>query len=346
MNTRLAVSALALLITACDHETTSVRVGSGAEVGIVVSSSDRVATIFVVDSIRDAVQVGLGPDGTPVTVAARRGIAVIPMGTFPAAAVIDLRRRRLIATVPLPLESGATGVGFISDSIALVANPGRNSVTPVNTVRGTAAAEISVGTYPQAIVTVGDTAYVLNGELGADFAPQRPGTITVLAGAVPRVIGTIELSGRNPLAGAVGGGGELYVLNAGTYGAADGTLSTIDRRTLRETGHDTGFGEFPGALVRAGDGNIYVGSFAFGVAVWQPSTRSFLRSPANAIEPGRIPSNSGLGVDAAGRIYALEPECRRPSRTFRLHSTFDIDVEIPTGICPLAIAFAQVPAGA
>jgi hypothetical protein len=344
MKSWVAVAILALVAAACDGVPTAVGATPGSEVGIVVSSSDRVATIFVADSPQSAVHIGLGPDGTPVTVAARGSYAVVPLGTLPAAAIVDLRQRRLAATVALPLNSGATGVAFISDSIALVANPGLNSVTPVNVIRGTAGAEIAVGTYPQAVAAVRDTAYVLNGELGPDFTPARTGTITVLAGSMPRVIGTIELSGRNPLAAVIGDGGELYVLNAGSFGAGDGSLSTVDRGTMRETRHDMGFGDFPGALARDPDGNIYVGSFAFGIAVWQSSARTFVRRPTNAIEPGGVAANSGLGVDAAGRLYALKPECSAPSRAFRLRSTFDIELEIPTGICPFGIAFARLPA--
>jgi hypothetical protein len=341
--TRQMVIALPLLVAACDDGPTSVQALPGVEVGIVVSSGDRVATMFVVDTPKDVVQIGLGPDGTPVTVAARHNWAVVPMGTFPAVTIVDLRQRRLTATVALPLNSGATGAAFINDSIALVANPQRNSVISVNVLRATAGAEIAVGTYPQSIAAVGDTAYVLNSELGPDLRPARNGTVTVLAGHPARLVGTIELSGTNPLAAVAGGSGELYVLNAGLFGGGNGSLSTIDRQTLRETRSDSGFGDFPGALGRGSDGNLYIGSFTFGVAIWQPASRMFLRTPANAIRPGSLASNSGLGVDAAGRVYALEPDCRAPSRAFRLSATFDIDVEISTGICPFGIAFTRVP---
>jgi hypothetical protein len=340
----VAGATLVLLPSACARDPVSVEARPGTEVGIVVSSSDRVATVFVVDSPHVTVQIGLAPDGTPVTLAARKGHAVVPLGTLPAAAILDLRQKRLAATVALPLNSGATGAAFINDSIALVANPGRNSVTLINVYRGTAGAEIAVGAYPQSVAAVGDTAYVLNSHLGPGFVPDRTGTITVIAGATPHVIGTIELTGTNPIAAAAGAG-ELYVLNAGTYGATNGSLSTVDRRTLRESRHDVGFGDLPGALVRTADGNLYIGSFAFGVAVWQPATRSFLRSPTNAVHPGGIAANSGLGVDSEGRLYALKPDCHAPARVFRLRPSYEVDVEIPAGICPFGIAFTRVPDG-
>src|SRR5919109_2071731 len=171
---------LAVAGSACDSDPAAVQTEPGTEIGIIVSSSDRIATLFPVDSPQSISQLGLAPDGTPVTVAARKRYAVVPLGTFPAVAVIDLSQRSLKATVALPLESGATGVAFINDSVALVANPQRNSITSVNVLRATAGAEIQVGTFPQAIVSVGDTAYVLNSELGADFAPRRTGTVSVV----------------------------------------------------------------------------------------------------------------------------------------------------------------------
>src|SRR5215211_7615777 len=144
MSRYVAVAALALIHVACDSDPASVHTLPGTEVGVIVSSSDRVATVFVVDSPNVTVQIGLAPDGTPVTIAARKNYAVIPLGTLPAAAIIDLGQRRLAATVALPVNSGATGVAFLNDSIALVANPGRNSVTPLNVFRGTAGAELGV----------------------------------------------------------------------------------------------------------------------------------------------------------------------------------------------------------
>ena len=122
-------------------------------------------------------QVGLGADGTPTTLAVRDSLAVVPMGVTDVVRVVNLRTGATVWTVPLPSGSGSTGVAFASDSIAIVANPDRNTVSPVNVRRGTAGPEIAVGVYPQALVADDDRVYVVNGNL-VNFSPAGPGSRT------------------------------------------------------------------------------------------------------------------------------------------------------------------------
>jgi DNA-binding beta-propeller fold protein YncE len=327
---------------ACSDDSVEPGVPQGQEVAVIVTSSDRGLTVFPVDSPQLAFSLGLSPDGSPVSVAARERLAVVPLGSFPGVAVVDLVARRVTSTIALPLRSGATGAAFLNDSIALVANTNLNSVTPVNVRRGTSAAAIAVGTFPQHAISLGDTVYVLNAELGADFNPRRSGTVSVITGSAPRVVATIELTGLNPAAAAVGRDGFLYVLNSGTFATPSGSLSVIDRRTLREVRHETGFGSFPGGIAAGVDGRLYVASFNYGIAVWDPVTRTFVRAPAAAIQPGGIASSSGVGVDASGRVYALKPECRNPGVSYRLTAAFAVEREVNTGICPIAITFTRL----
>ncbi|HEX7051919.1 MAG TPA: hypothetical protein VF188_17055 [Longimicrobiales bacterium] len=341
----LVPTLLALLpLGACDDSPVEPQETPAAEVGVVVNSVDRSLTVFPVDSPQAAFTIGLAPDGSPVTLAARGAYVVVPLGTVPAAAVVDLRERAVIHTVALPEGSSATGAAFINDSIALVANPGRNSVTPINVLRGTAGAEIAVGRYPQAIIAVGDTAYILNAELGPDFSPDGPGTITVLAGAPLAVLRTITLSGTNPGSAAADADGRLYVIDSGSFGAADGSLSVIDRGTLTETAHVTGFGDFPSGAALDDSGRLFVASFAYGIVVWETHAGTFSRGPDAAVTPGGIASTSGLAVDSQGRLYAAKPECTEPSSVFRLTGTFEVAEEIPAGTCPFGIVFTTIPA--
>ena len=329
-------------LLACDDPQGVNETAQGTELAAVVSSVDRVLTAFPVDSPQSAFQIGLGPAGSPVTIALRKQYAVVPLGVFPGVAVVDLRQRRLVSTIALPANSGATGAAFLNDSIALVANTNRNTVSPVNVLRGTAGAEVAVGTFPQAIVASGDTAFVINAELGSDFQPKRSGTVTVLTGTTPRVVATIDLTGLNPGAAAIGRDGLLYVVNSGTFSATNGSISSVDRRTLREARHDAGFGGFPGSIAVGSDGSILVASFNYGIIVWNPTTHTFVRAPAAAVQPGGIASTSGIGVDSRGRVYALKPDCTGPSKAFRLNTTFAVETEVTVGNCPLAIGFTRV----
>jgi hypothetical protein len=333
--------ALLLIAAACD-DSSGPATPSGQEFAVIVSSSDRLLTVFPVDSPQNVFTIGVGAAGGPVTVAARKQFAVVPLGTFPAAAVVDLVQRRVAFTVPLPPGSGATGVAFVNDSIALVANSSLNTVSPINVLRGTSGTAIAVGNYPQAIVSSGDTAYVMNGELGPNFQPLGPGKVSVITGNPLRVVGTVNLTGNNTSAGAVGRDGLLYVINPGAFGQGNGSLSVVDRRTFTETRHDTGFGEFPGALAASPDGRLYIAAFGYGVAVYDPAARAFVQTPATAIKPGGIAGASGVGIDSSGRVYTLKPDCRNPSSVFRLNSNLTVEREFPTGICPIGIVFTRI----
>jgi hypothetical protein len=343
MKPHASLVVLVSLVVACTEDPIEPDGPEGAAVGIVVSSSDRALTVFAVDAPEQTFSIGLAPDGSPVTLAVRGAIVAVPLGTVPAVAVVDLETRAVVHTVALPEGSGATGIAFLNDSIAIVANPGLNTVTPVNVLRGTRDADLVVGTYPQAAVSVRDTVFVLNATLGPDFNPAGPATVSVITGTPASVVRTITLSGLNSGAGIATSDGRLIIANSGSFGAANGSISIVSRATLTESQHINGFGDFPGAVAIGPNGHIHVASFSYGVAIWDPSTGAFARAPGQAVRPDGVPSASGLGFDEDGRLYTLVPECRAPSRALRLTPMFEVDVEIPTGICPFGIAFTRLP---
>jgi hypothetical protein len=143
----------------------------------------------------------------------------------------------------------------------------------------------------------------------------------------------------------VGSDGRLYIVNSGSFGAANGSLSVVDLISLTEVGHHPGFGEFPGSLALGPSARAFVGAFSYGVVVWDTSQDAFILGPAEALAPGGIAGTSGLGVDDAGRLYTLTPDCQNPSTANRLDGAYDVDVTIPVGICPIAIGFTAIEAG-
>lgn len=334
----------ALLLAACFGDGTEPLPLETAEVGVVLSSTEVSLTIFEVENPTQTRIVGLGPEGSPVTMAVRGNIAAVPLGIVPAVAVVDLREGMLDLTIGLPQGSGATGAAFLNDSIVLVANPDLNSVTPINVFAGTSGSEITVGRYPQAVVVEGGRAFVLNAELEF-FSPDGPATVSVIDIESLTVTSTIILSGENAAAGGVGADGRLYIVHSGSFGSSNGSLSVVDLTSLTEVGHHPGFGDFPGSLVLGPSARAFVGAFSYGVAVWDTSLDAFILGPAEALAPGGIPSTSGLGFDEAGRLYTLTPDCQNPSTANRHDGAFEIDVTIPVGICPLAIAFTTIEAG-
>ncbi|MFQ5538249.1 MAG: hypothetical protein ACE5GJ_12455 [Gemmatimonadota bacterium] len=331
------------LLSACSDGPTEPPAPETTEVGVVVGSVDLSLTIFDVEDPTQRTTVGLGADGSPVTLAVHDNLAAVPLGVVPAVAVVDLRTAAVVRTVALPEGSGATGAAFVNDSILLVANPNLNSVTPVNVRSGAAGGEIAVGRFPQGIVVQGSRAYVLNAEL-AGWAPDGPSTVSVIDTGSMSVIETVTLSGQNAGRGVVGPDSRVYVLQAGNWGAGDGSLSVVDPASLKESSHHAGFGDFPGSLAFAPDGILFVGGYGFGLISWDPAVRQFRRGVDNPIAPGGTPSVSGVAFDSQGRLYTLAPDCENPSVVNRLDGAFNVETTIPVGICPFAIAFAEVEA--
>jgi hypothetical protein len=334
---------LLVLVGGCD-DATGPQPSEGRVLGVVLNSVDISLTIFDAEDPEGSppVTVGLAADGSPVSFDVRGRWAAVPLGTAPAVAVVDLRTSTVARTIPLPEGSGASGVAFVNDSIAVVTNSGRNTVSPVDVWNGTVGSEIPVGLYPQAALLAGDRVVIVNARLGPDFLPIGPGTLTVLNRETLEIEGTVALEGVNPGAVAAGAGGRLYVVSSGSFGEGNGALSVIELGGLAETGYHTGFGEFPYAAALSPSGLLYVGSLGFGVAVWDPATESFVRSPAQAITPEGQPSTSGLAFDPAGRLYTLRPDCASTGAALRLDETYAVEAVIPTGVCPFAIAFTTV----
>jgi hypothetical protein len=342
-NSLLSVAVVALLavVSACDDDGGIVDLQPAPDpvaIGVVLGSVDISLTVFPVDLPTVTRTIGLGPAGTPVGFAVRGNTAAVPLGTAPGVAVVDLLTETVTQTVGLPQGSGATGIAFVNDSIAIVANPGLNSVTSINVRSGAAGQTVDVGVYPTAVAIVGDRAFVVNANL-VNFAPTGPGTVTVLETGTLAIVATITLTGVNPGSVAAGPDGNLYVVNSGNFSAGDGSVAVIDPLGLTEVADYTGFGDFPSNGTFGPAGIFYTTSFSYGIAAWNPTTQTFVRSPAEAIEPGGTPSSSGVGVYDDGSVYALAPTCSGPSEALRLDATYAVTTTITVGSCPTAIHF-------
>lgn len=339
----LAALAILPFAAACDGDPNEPGI---AERLVVVVNSVENSLSLVPQEGGSGVQVRtvpLGAQGSPVGVAARGPWAVVPMGTYPFAAVVNLRTSSLSSTVALPAGSGATGAAFVNDTLAVVANPGRNTVSPIRVERGTAGAEVTVGTYPQVIVSDGARVYVVNANL-VNFTPAGPGSVTVLDDRL-RFVKTVQLTGINPGAAAIVGN-RLYVLNSGTFGGNNGSLSVVNLQTLTEETRHAGFGEFPSSLAAAPNGELYVGLYGTGILVWNPQTASFRVGPDAAIKPGSSGIISGLGFDSSGRLHTTNARsCVATDRgfTYRLAANGTTERSVQLGVCPFGLDFADVP---
>ena len=329
----------ALFLAGCSDSTPSgPELPTGELTAVVVNSVEVTLTVFPVADPSDRRTVPLGPEGSPVGASVRGELAAVPMGIVPAVAIVDLAAGEVIRTVALSEGSGATGSHFVNDSIVLVANPGLNTVSPVNVLRGTVGAAIETGRYPQGFAESGGRIFVVNSEL-ENFAPAGPGTLTVLDSGTLEALGSVELSGENSGGMTVGSDGRLFVMNSGRFGEASGTLSVVDPASMSEVGFHTGFGEFPGMVVLASNTRLLFSSWSFGVAEWNPSTGSFVRPPDAAAAPGGIPSAAGVAVDPEGGIWSLKPVCDQPSAVFELSAELEVLSEVSVGLCPTGMVF-------
>jgi len=313
--------------------------GGGAEDHVVVLNSTALTlSVLPTDGEGAARTIDLAPSGSPVSLAVRGGTALVPLGTFPGVAVVDLETGTS-SIIGLPAGSGATGVVILDDSLALVANPDLNTVSPVLYDRGARLPDIPVGLYPQGFVSAGGRVFVINGRL-QNFVPVGPGNATVLDASTLAVLDSIQFTGVNP-GDALASGGTLYVLHQGSFGAGDGSLSRISLATLAEAGHETGFGEFPGKLALADDGSLLVGAFAYGIARWSP-TAGFVIPPAQGVRPVPTAAVSDVAVGPDGRIFALDAgDCTAPGTLFWLDDALGVLDQTEVGACPIAIAFGR-----
>jgi hypothetical protein len=316
------------------------------EVLLAVNSTANTLSIVPVDAPGSAVEVPLGgTTPSPVGVSARGAIAIVPLGTDNAAAVVDLRAATVLRRIPLPANSGATGSAIVDDSIAYVAHPNLNTVSRVNYRTGITQ-EVPVGVYPQGVIFTRGKVFVLNGNL-VNFAPAGPSWITVidpLTNALASGIDSIPLTGPGNAGFAdVGGDGLLYVMNTGSYTSGEGRLSIVDPVDRTERASFSGFGTGPGNVASDGESKIFVSSYAEGVMEFDADSNKVILGAGEGVP---IPSNAAVAVDSKRRVYAIESGPCKGGLRGTAHVLGPNLVEqraIPLGECSVGAAVVEVP---
>ena len=319
---------------------------SAGQVVVAVNTVNGTLSLVSVDN-RSVSSVNVPPAGaTPTSVATRGSLVVAPGGNAATLAVFDFSNGSppAITTATLPANSGATGVAIQSDSIVWVANPNRNSVTRVN-VRTGDTASAAVGVFPQAVVVVGGLLYVVNANV-VGGTPAGPSWITVLRTATPSpAFDSIPLTGKNARSATLGADGRVYVVNAGTLGGGDGTLSIVDTSSRIEAAVLNGLGESPGPAVYHPSGRLLVASPTEGILEVSAATRTLTRGTGQGVKPGGR-GVAALALDQTGRIYAFDRgNCTQPGVLHILTAppSYDAANPIAVGVCPSAAATILVP---
>ncbi|HYW07792.1 MAG TPA: hypothetical protein VE913_12610 [Longimicrobium sp.] len=332
---------LIVALGACNGDALTTPPGDRTErVAVVLNSGSRTLTVVpVTEADPRPRSVSLGAMGTPTTLAVRGERAVVPMGTYAAALVVDLNLGTVLHTVPLPAGSGATGVAFLNDSVAVVANPGLNSVTPVNVLRGTAGAQVRVGPFPHVVRMIRARLFVLGGTQSS-LVPSAPGSMWVLDAQLRVTVGVL-MPGVEPR-DIVPRGDRFLVLGAASPGGA-GTVALHDTTTLIRTDLLLGFGTLPSSMAVDARGDLWVGVPGTGILLYSVGSRSFARPLDNPVRPENLSGVSRVTTDPAGLVYALYPgACTEPGVLMRLSPLGEVAGRAGTGVCPVDVGFTDL----
>lgn len=341
---RVAAAAAAGMVLGCAD--TNAPLPDPEEVLLVVNSTANTLSIVPVDATGSAIEVALGgTTPTPVGVSARKAVAIVPLGLDNALAVVDLRSRTHVRTIPLPDNSGATGSTIVDDSIAYVGNPNLNTVSRVNYLTG-ATSEVPVGVYPQGLVFTRGMVYVLNGNL-VNFSPAGPSWLTIVD---PTTNGQAIGADSIPLTGPGNAGfadvasdGLLYVMNTGDYFSGEGRLSVVDPLARKEIASHAGFGTGPGSVAFDGGSHLFVSSFSEGVMEFDLDSNKVVLGAGHGLP---VPTNSAVAADSKGRLYAIESgPCSggRPGKAHVYDATLTEIRTITLGECASGAAVVQIP---
>lgn len=339
-NRYLTIAAVLLLTSACEDDPTRPGDGEEREYAAVVNSVSATVSVFPVNDTDSVIHIALEPLSTPTTIAVRGNIALVPLGLYPAVAVIDLEEGVVIDEIPLPAGGGASGVAIVDDSLAFVANPMLNSVTPVYYRTGETADAIPVGVYPASLLALGDLVFVIESNL-VEFAPAGPSTVHVIDARTLEVTADFPLGGINA-AEAATDGQRLFVVNSGDYDidSTNASLSRIDLPAAAETEHYPGFGNFAGEIEVTLDGTVVVSSPTYGLAAFDADFETFIVAPGNGF--GASGANVlGFGIDASQRLWVIDAvDCGSPGRVVHVDAVNGIIVDEATvELCPDAIDF-------
>ena len=316
------------------------------EVLLVVNSTEASLSVIPVEAPGTGFTIPLGgTTPTPVGVAARGAIALVPMGLDNSVAVVDLPGRTVLRTIQLPAGSGATGIAIVSDTFAYVANPNLNTVTRVNYITGDTAS-VAVGVYPQGIAFTRGKIFVMNGNL-VNFSPAGPSWLTVIdpvTNAHATGIDSIALPGPgNAGFSDVGSDGLLYVISSGDFFGGQGRLSIVDPVGRVEVANFGGLGTGPGALAADAGERLFISSFAEGLMEFNTVTRTLVHGAGDGVA---IPGNAAVEVDSKGRIYAISTgPCQggTPGTAHVLRSNLTESDSILLGECAIFAAVTSIP---
>jgi hypothetical protein len=314
------------------------------EMVVVLNTTGATLSLLPVAAPTQVSTIPLGAsDVQPVSLTTRGATAVIPLRGRDAIAVVDLRNGQLVNTIALAPGSGVAGAALINDSIVYVSNSSLNTIIRVDLSTGDTTS-VAVGPTPQQMTFTRGRLLVLNANLDSAGTPAGESSISVVdpaVGVAGALIDNISLIGPgNAQFSTVASDGLVYVVQDGDPSLDEGRLSIVDPVRRRELASFGGFGFGPGDLTADGGDRLLISSRSEGLMEFDTAERAVVRGEGSGIP---IPGNTGVAVDAQGRIYALEAGCSDNGQVHVLRSDFMEIRTVPVGRCATQVLLARVP---
>ncbi len=257
---------------------------------------------------RQDLPLGAGPSITPVGFAVRGRRALVPLGNAASIALVDLQANT-VEKVFTFAAGNATGVAWVNDTLAIVANQIDDYVGRINIRQaGTAITDtLPVTPFPTDVEVHGGRVFVISSNLDENYAEIGDGVVTEIDPATMTVVDSLPTGGRNPQYGAFGPDGKLYVVNSGEFFANNGSLAVFSAAVDTLPTVVPGFGDFPGTIKIDAAGRAVISSFNFGSIVYNTATAAFIRGPDQPLCAPTPSDGCRTASDAAfasdGRIY-------------------------------------------
>lgn len=251
-----------------------------------ISSTNKSLVMLQVGDPAQRQEIPLGASAaiTPVGFSIRNTVAIVPLGNAASVALVNLETQQ-IEKIFTFASGNATGSAWVDDSTAIVANEDLDLVGRVHTNRaaGPITETLAMPPFPSGVISRNGRVWVVSSNLDDNFSPAGPGFVTEINPRTMAVVQSVSTQGDNPQYSAFGGDGRLYVVNSGSFGAADGSVTSFNPSGNVFIAKTPGFGDFPGPIAIDAQGRAILSSFAVGSVLWNTQTASFIRGPANAL---------------------------------------------------------------
>ena len=210
--------------------------------------------------------------------------------------VIDLYTLNTIKNIDVGTGTNPYAIDFVNDSIAVVSLLIVNQVAFVNVNTEQVIKNVNVGSGPEGIIYTDGRVYVANS--GFNGVGYDPGVISVID------ISSYSVSdisvGINPQDLDVDINGNLIIACTGDYSSVPGQMYVIDT-SVDTVLYSIVVDNAITAVVVNSMNKAYLGSFGFGILVYDLDQRAFERDVENS-----LPGGPGMVVDAQDNIYITD----------------------------------------